>query len=96
MSNFYEAMISYLQRFPNDVVVIESKPENSNEREFQAQVRDSWFAYLERKGYKHTLETWRLILRGYGKALTLPCANPADFDREYAREFSPRNRHWDQ
>jgi hypothetical protein len=95
MSDIYEAMRFYVQKFPNDTVVLESKPDDPSTIRFQREVRNDWFAYLDRKGLKHTRSTWELILRGYGKALTLPCANPDEFDKEYARQYSPRNRYWD-
>ena len=88
----YTRMMAYIKQNPDEVMAIHSKPD-AQDKSAQDHAWEMWQAYLERTGNKKTLKAWRTHLATSGKGLTLPCANPEQFDRPYAAQRSPRNRY---
>ena len=88
----YARMMAYIKQNPDEVMAIHSKPD-AQDKASQEHAWEMWQAYLERTGNKKTLKAWRTHLATGGKGLTLPCANPEQFDRVYAAHRSPRNRY---
>ena len=93
--DIYGKILGYMQDHPGQGVAVMARPEPEN-AEAEKHIWEQWQAYLERAGEKRTLRAWRNHLATGGKGLTLPCANPMEFDRVYATTFSDRNRYWDK
>ena len=95
MSDLHSRFLDYHRRSPAEAVAILTRPSTKEEAAAQTAIWDSWQAYLHRKGYTRELALFRQQLSGC-KGISLPCTEPSRFDATYAREYSPRNRYWDQ
>ena len=92
MKDIYGRMFDYMKQNPDDGMAYLSKA-NAEDKVAQNHAWEMWQAYFERTGNLKTLKAWRSHLATGGKGLTLPCANPDQFDRAYAGQRSPRNRY---
>jgi len=85
-------MKAYIAQNPDDTMAVLSNPD-PKDKPAMDHAWQMWQAYFERTGNKRTLKAWRAHIATGGKGLTLPCANPDQFDRAYAAQRSPRNRY---
>ena len=92
MKDMYERMKTYMAKNPGEGEAVLARPE-AKDKAGQDHMWEMWQAYLERTGNMKTLKAWRSHLATGGKGLTLPCANPDQFDRAYEAQRSPRNRY---
>lgn len=92
MSDLHKRMMAYAKQNPDDLMAIHARPD-PQDKAAQEHAWGMWQAYFERTGNQKTLRAWRSHLATGGKGLTLPCANPDQFDRAYAAQRSPRNRY---
>lgn len=92
MTDIYERMLKYMKQNPGEGEAVLARPE-AKDKTGQDHRWEMWQTYLERTGNLKTLKAWRSHLATGGKGLTLPCANPDQFDRAYAGQRSPRNRY---
>lgn len=81
-AEFYKRSRAFLLANPGMAVVIHATPAPDNAA-FERHSKQAWFTYLRDKGLHSTLDTWRFILSGGGKAITVPCENPELFDPSY-------------
>lgn len=81
-AEFYKRAVGFLQVNPGMSVVIHAKPDPDSARR-ENEIRLSWFTYLTVRDLNSTLKTWRAILGGGGKSITVPCEDPEIFDPSY-------------
>lgn len=61
---------------------IHGKPRPEEQRSNEA-AADAWFCYLARVGLTDLAKTWRYILDGLSRSITVPCERPELFDLGY-------------
>lgn len=81
-ANFHQRIKDYARANSGMAFVIHAKPD-PQDRAREDAARKAWFAYLAANDLTGTLSTWRFILNGGGKAITVPCEKPEWFDPSY-------------
>lgn len=92
--NIHERIKAFFKVNPDMACAILSTPEPADAAENEA-MKVEWFTYLAVRGHTKALDTWRMILNGGGKAITVPCARPDLFDPSYvapAQKWRDPNR----
>ncbi len=78
-----EPMVAFILANPNKTFVLKND-EAGRADATQNAVFDVWCGYLRDTRQTDKLRTWRWMRAGGSKALTLPCADPAEYDRGWA------------
>lgn len=81
-AEFYNRCRAFLRANQGMAAVVHANPEQADMAR-ELRIRDEWFTYLHEKGLTSTLATWQFILKGGGKAITVPCDSPELFDPSY-------------
>jgi len=92
--NIHERIRSFFKVNPDMACAILTTPEAADAADNEA-MKVEWFTYLAVRGHTRALDTWRMILNGGGKGITVPCARPDLFDPSYlapAQKWRDPNR----
>ena len=92
--NIHERIRSFFKANHDMACAILTTPEPADAAENEA-MKIEWFTYLAVRGHTRALDTWRMILNGGGKGITVPCARPDLFDPSYvapAQKWRDPNR----
>ena len=77
-----DPMVSYIVAHPKDTFVLANNEDGWNDP-VQKAVFGKWCDYLHDKNQHVKLKVWRWMRGGGTKHITLPCADPAQFDRSW-------------
>jgi len=86
-----DPFIAFTVTRPHMTVVI-SNDEQGRKDPVQHRIFEEWCDYLEYSGRLKKLRAWRAMRRGSSKFITLPCADPVDFDANYGPARRERQR----
>src|SRR5574337_1947133 len=82
-----DPMVAFIVANPGKTFILKSDDVGRAER-IQSQVFEAWCEYLRATDQRQKLRAWKWMREGNNsKALTLPCADPAEFDVWRKRSF---------
>lgn len=86
-NDFQLRCLSYMKSVGRGYIIT-GKPRPEDKRANDA-AADAWFCYLNRMGLSELAKTWRYILDGCSRSITVPCEKPELFDPGYEAPLRP-------
>lgn len=87
-----DPMVAFIIAHPGQTVILHNTDEGRADP-LERDVFDSWIAYLEFTGRRDKARVWKWMRNGGSKHLTLPCADPCDFDPKYIQPSARARRY---